>query len=176
MKIVQWTLAVLGILVLGALGVGLFLPSKFAVSRSTVIAAPADRVYDLIADPRNWVKWGAWQRRDPNMEIRYSGPPFGQGAKWSWKSRSEGTGNMEFVRVEPDRRVEYALFFPDFNLRSGGAFALEPAPAGTKVTWTNAGDVGSNPLKRYLAVSMDYLVGPDFDAGLANLKAVAEKP
>ena len=95
---------------------------------------------------------------------------------WSWKSKSEGSGSMQFVRVEPDKRVEYALAFPEFNIRSTGAFALEPSAGGTRVTWTNAGDVGSNPLKRYLAVSMDHLVGPDFEAGLANLKAAAEKP
>jgi len=176
LKFVQWTLAVFGILVLAAVAVGFFLPSRFEVSRSIVIAAPADRVYDLIADPRLWRKWSAWHERDPDMDIKYSGPPFGQGAKWSWKSRSEGTGQMEFVRVEPNRRVEFSLHFPDFNLRSGGAFDIEDARPNTKVTWTNAGDVGANPLKHYLATFMDRLVGPDFEKGLANLKVAAEKP
>ena len=46
----------------------------------------------------------------------------------------------------------------------------------TRVTWTNNGDVGGNPVKHYLAVMMDRMVGPDFEAGLANLKALAEKP
>jgi uncharacterized protein YndB with AHSA1/START domain len=156
--------------------VGFFLPSHFEVSRSVVIAAPADKVYDLIADPRHWSKWSAWNKRDPNMDIRYGGPPFGQGARWSWKSKSEGSGSMEFVKVEPNRHIEYALVFPEFNMRSGGAFAIDATPAGTKVTWTNAGDVGTNPLKHYLAVGMDRLVGPDFELGLANLKVVAEKP
>jgi len=36
--------------------------------------------------------------------------------------------------------------------------------------------VGGNPLKHYLAMMMDRMVGPDFEAGLANLKALAEKP
>ena len=44
------------------------------------------------------------------------------------------------------------------------------------MTWTNAGDVGTNPLKHYLAAAMDHLVGPDFQSGLENLKALAEKP
>lgn len=141
-----------------------------------MIAAPADRVYDLIADPRQWPQWSAWNRRDPGMDIRYAGPPFGQGARWAWKSKSEGNGHMEFTRVEPNKRIEYALFFPDFNMRSAGAFAIDTAPSGTKVTWNNAGDVGANPLKHYLAWGMDRLVGPDFEQGLANLKTVAEKP
>lgn len=175
MKVIQWTLCVVGILALTIVAAGLFLPSRFEVARVATIAAPPDRVYDLIAEPRLWEQWSVWNRRDPKMDIRYSGPQFGQGAKWSWKSRSEGSGSMEFVRVEPNRRVEYVLVFHDFNMKSGGAFQIDSAASGTKVTWTNAGDVGANPLKHYLAVFMDRLVGPDFEAGLANLKAVAEK-
>jgi uncharacterized protein YndB with AHSA1/START domain len=175
-KIIQWTLAVVGILALAILGIGLVLPSQFEVSRSARIDAPADKVYDLIADPRHWSKWSAWSRRDPQMDVTFSGPPFGQGAKWSWKSKSEGRGNMEFTRVEPNRRVEYALAFPEFGMKSRGAFTLDVAPPGIRVTWTNAGDVGANPLKHYVAVMMDRLVGPDFENGLANLKALAETP
>ncbi len=176
MKIIQWTLAVIGILALTAVGVGFFLPSRFEVARSTVINAPAEKVYDLIADPRHWSKWSAWNERDPAMDVNYSGPPFGQGAKWSWKSKSEGSGTMEFRRVEPNRRIEYSLWFPEYNMKSGGEFAIGAAPSGTKVTWTNAGDVGGNPLKRYLPLMMDRMVGPDFERGLANLKVLAEKP
>lgn len=176
MKIIQWTLAVVGILALALVGIGFFLPSRFEVARSTVINAPAEKIYDLIADPRLWSKWSAWSERDPAMDINYSGPPFGQGAKWSWKSKSEGSGTMEFTRVEPNRRVEYTLSFTEYGMKSGGAFTLDGAAPGARVTWTNSGDVGTNPLKHYLAVMMDRLVGPDFERGLANLKALAEKP
>jgi len=176
MKILQWTLAAIGAIALVIVGVGFFLPAAFLVQRSIVINAPADRVYDYIVEPKEWTRWSVWTRRDPKMDITYSGPPFGQGARWSWKSATEGSGSMEFTRVEPNRRVEYSLVFADFGMRSTGEFRIEPGPAGTRVTWTNAGDVGTNPLKHYLAAAMDHLVGPDFQAGLQNLKALAEKP
>jgi hypothetical protein len=35
--------------------------------------------------------------------------------------------------------------------------------------------MGANPLMHYMAASMDRMVGPDFEAGLANLKLLAEK-
>jgi uncharacterized protein YndB with AHSA1/START domain len=176
MKILQWTLAVIGAIALVIVGTGFFLPSAFLVERSIVINAPADRIYDYIAEPKEWTKWSVWTRRDPKMDITYGGPPFGQGARWSWKSASEGSGSMELTRVEPNRRVEYSLVFPDFGMRSTGEFRIEPGAGGTRVTWSSAGDVGTNPLRHYLAAAMDRLVGPDFDAGLANLKALAEKP
>lgn len=176
MKLLQWALAIIGTFALAIAGMGLAMPSKFAVSRTIAIRAPADKVYDYIADPRNWKLWSVWHARDPGMDVTYSGPDFGQGAKWSWKSETEGSGQMEFTRVEPNNRVEYALFLRDFNLKSSGAFTVWREGEATRVTWSNAGDVGSNPLKHYLAVMMDDMVGPDFEAGLANLKKLAEKP
>lgn len=176
MKVIQWSLAVVGVVALAVVGTGFFLPSAFEVKRSIEVRAPAPKVYDLVADPRLWAKWSAWNERDPGMDVAFSGPPFGQGARWSWKSKSEGNGSMEFTRVEPNRRIEYALTFADFGMKSGGEFTFEPREAATRVTWTNRGDVGSNPLKHYVAWMMDGMVGPDFEKGLANLKSLAEKP
>jgi uncharacterized protein YndB with AHSA1/START domain len=176
MKIVQWVLAVVGAIALVLVLGGLFVPSKFNVERSVQINAPADRIYDYVVEPRKWKDWSVWTRRDPQMRIVYSGPPFGMGARWSWESKKEGSGSMEFTREEPNQRVEYALSFPEFNLRSTGAIAMQPSGSGTRVTWTNGGDVGGNPLKHYLAAAMDHMVGPDFEQGLANLKTLAEKP
>src|SRR5260221_4551569 len=127
MKIVQWTLAVIGAVALAFIVGGLFLPSTVAVQRSIVINAPANRVYNLVVEPRQWTNWSVWNRRDPNMRVTYKGPPFGMGAKWEWASKSEGSGSMEFTRVEPDRVVEYALWLPDYNMRSTDALTLEPS-------------------------------------------------
>src|SRR6266700_3847639 len=113
MKFVQWTLAVIGTIALVAVAVGFFLPSAFSVQRSIEIEATPRKVYDLIVEPKRWKDWSVWTRRDPYMQITYSGPPFGMGAKWSWVSKSEGSGSMVFTRVEPDKRVEYTLSFPD---------------------------------------------------------------
>lgn len=175
-KFIQWTLAVVGMVALAVVGVGFFLPSSFHVERSIVVNAPPGKVYDLVSDPRTWAKWSVWSQRDPAMDVTYSGPPFGQGAKWSWASESEGSGSMEFVKVEPNRRIDYTLSFPDFGMKAAGEWNFEPQGAGTRASWSLRGDVGPNPLKHYLAWSMDRMVGPDFEAGLANLKALAEKP
>ena len=176
MKIVQWTLAVIGAIALALVIGGFFAPSSFLVSRTTVINAPPKKIYDLVVEPRQWSRWSVWNQRDPAMKITYKGPPFGMGAKWEWESKSEGSGSMEFTHVEPDRAVEYSLWFPAYNMKSTGALRLEASGEATRITWTNAGDVGGNPLKHYLALMMDGMVGPDFEAGLANLKALAEKP
>ena len=175
-KVLKWAMIVLiGLIALLWVG-GYALSPEFRAVRSATVNAPADRVYALIADPREWKRWSVWNQRDPAMVINYSGPPSGAGAAWEWKSQTEGDGKMTFSAAEPGRRLAYQLYFPDFGTTSSGALELAPDGHGTRVTWTMDGNMGNNPLFRWLALFGDRMVGPDFEAGLANLKAVAERP
>jgi uncharacterized protein YndB with AHSA1/START domain len=176
MKAVKWIAIGIGALVALFLVVGFLLPSRFNVSRSVQVNAPAEKVYAFLAAPREWTKWTVWNRRDPGMKVTYSGAESGEGAKWAWESKSEGSGSMEFTRAEPSKRIEYVLVFAEYGMKSRGALTLFPEGAGTQVTWTTVGDVGANPVNHYFAALMDRMVGPDFEGGLANLKALAEKP
>jgi uncharacterized protein YndB with AHSA1/START domain len=174
-KFLKWTLIVLiGLAALLFAG-GYALSPEFRAVRSTTVNAPADKVYALIADPREWKRWTVWNRRDPAMAVSYSGPPSGAGAAWEWRSKTEGDGKMTFRAAEPGRRLAYELYFPDFDTTSTGALELAPDGGGTRVTWTMNGNMGSNPLMRWFALFGDRMVGPDFEAGLANLKALAEE-
>lgn len=165
-------LALAAVLVIG----GYFLSPRFTVTRSVVVAAAPEKVYALVADPRHWKEWTVWNRRDPAMRIAYSGPASGVGAGWSWESQTEGEGRMTFTAAEPGRLVAFDLYFPDFGTTSKGALEFSPEGTGTRVSWTMNGDFGSNPLLRWFALLADRVTGADFDAGLANLKALAEKP
>lgn len=175
MKWVTRTLVTVAAIAVLVFAIGFLLPSGFKVQRSIEINAAPERVYALVADPREWKKWTIWNQRDPAMTVSYSGASAGVGAKWAWQSNTEGNGEMEFTSTVPNERVVYSLHFPDFGMRSTGQLLLEPAGGKTRVTWTNEGDVGASPVNRYFALMMDRMVGPDFEAGLANLKAVAER-
>jgi uncharacterized protein YndB with AHSA1/START domain len=163
--------ALVGIIIVG----GMVLSPKFTVTRTATVNAAPDKVYALVADPRGWKAWSAWNQRDPAMAIEYSGPASGAGAVWAWKSKSQGDGKMTFTTAEPGKRLGYELYFPDFGTTSTGEFRFEANGGGTQVTWVMNGDMGSNPLHRVMGQFMDKMVGPDFDTGLANLKALAEK-
>ena len=175
MKVVKWilglVLALAAVLVVG----GMVLSPKFTVARSVAINAPVDKVYALVADPRAWKAWSVWNQRDPAMEITYTGPPSGAGAAWAWKSKTEGDGKMTFTAADPGKRVAYDLYFPDFGTTSQGDLSFTAEGNSTQVRWTMNGDMGSNPLFRWIALFADKMVGKDFEGGLAGLKAVAEK-
>lgn len=175
MKLVKWLVVVLASLAVLLTLVGFVLPSKFRVERSTEIRAPAEKVYALLQDPREWARWTVWNQRDPQMKMTYGGAAAGQGAKWAWQSQSEGNGEMEFLRAEPNKLIEYRLSFPDHGMSSTGLLTLTGGATGTRVVWSNEGDMGANPYMHYFALFMDRMVGPDFEAGLARLKTLAEK-
>ncbi|MDF3030646.1 MAG: hypothetical protein K0R03_1204 [Moraxellaceae bacterium] len=150
------------------------LPDGYQVERRILVQAPPERVFSLLDDPREWRRWSSWNRRDPAMAINYSGPARGAGAKWEWKSASQGEGQMRFVRVEQDRLLEYVLHFPQFDSSPTGAFRLTPVPGGTEVSWSMRDTAGYNPISRWMGLFMDGMIGRDFEDGLATLKAVAE--
>lgn len=174
MKWLVRTIAGLIILVVAFLAVGFVLPSHFRIERSATINAPAERVYSMLVAPSEWKRWTVWNQRDPAMKVDYSGPPSGVGARWSWESESEGNGRMEFTEALPNQRIGYKLSFPEFGMQSAGALTIEPAGSGVRVSWTNEGEMGTNPVNRWFGLLMDRMVGKDFEAGLANLKKLAE--
>lgn len=170
LKIVAAAIALLlAVLVLG----GWLLNPAYRVERSLLIQAPAERIYAQLDSSAGWQRWGVWYRRDAQMQISPGGQAQGRGAYWSWTSTSQGNGRMELTDAEAGRRVAYVLAIDDFA-PSSGELRLEPEGQATRVIWLMQGKVGGNPIDRWFALFMDRLVGPDFEAGLANLKALAE--
>lgn len=154
--------------------VGFLLPSDYRVARTVVIDAPPQHVYQNVADLKKWKNWGVWFQRDPQMHIEYSGPMANVGMKSIWESDTQGNGEMIITSLEQNKLVVYDLYFPDMDMRSQGRLTLTAMETGTKVEWSDSGDVGMNPINRYFVLFLDSMLGPDFEAGLTNLKTVSE--
>ncbi len=148
----------------------------YTVERSIEIAAPPDRVYQHLIDFRKWATWSPWEELDPDMDKTFGGADSGVGAFYSWSgNRKVGQGRMEIVGTEEPSNVDIDLeFIKPFKANNKTAFSLAPTDGGTTVTWTMTGPVTF--LLRVIGLfrSMDKMVGPDFEKGLAQLKAVVE--
>jgi uncharacterized protein YndB with AHSA1/START domain len=175
MKIVKWLLGIVVALIVLVFAVALMLPNEYAVTRSVVINAPADKIYPLIATPAEWKRWSIWNERDPAMQISFSGPASGAGAAWEWQSKSEGNGGMKFTQVQPNQNLDYEIHFEGMDKPSTGVLKLDAQDGGTKVTWSMQGNAEGKLMMKLFIPFMDKMVGGDFDAGLKNLKKLAEK-
>ena len=153
-------------------------PDTFRVERSRVIAAPPERVYGLIHDLRQFNTWNPYERKDPAIQGQYSATTSGPGARYAWQSDKVGVGSMEIVEAHAPRRVGMKLdFVKPFDAHNQVEFTLQPEGAdATRVTWAMQGPVPYLAKIAHLVFNMDRMVGQDFEEGLANLQAVAQKP
>jgi hypothetical protein len=151
-------------------------PSTFRVERSTAIAAPPEKLAALIGDFHQWNLWSPWAQLDPNMKTTYSGPPSGVGSVYEWEGNSKvGKGRMEILSVEPTKTTIKIDFIKPFEGHNITDFVLEPQGSVTRVNWIMNGPMDLFPGKLMsVFTTMDKMIGPDFDKGLANLKAAAE--
>jgi sorbitol-specific phosphotransferase system component IIC len=83
---------------------------------------------------------------------------------------------MEITEHTPPSKMTIKLdFIEPFATSNTTVFALQPQADGTLVTWTMTGPVPFMSKLMTVFVSMDAMIGPDFEKGLAQLKEVAEK-
>ena len=150
----------------------------YTVARSTHVDAPAERVYEQVADFHHWRQWSPWEDVDPALERSYSGPASGAGAAYAWSgNRKAGKGSMEIVEATNPSLVRIDLVFEKpFKARNETVFTVVPDGDGSKVTWTMTGRKTLMTKAVGLVSSMDKLLGRDFEKGLARLKSVAEQP
>jgi uncharacterized protein YndB with AHSA1/START domain len=151
--------------------------SEFEVTRDTTVDAPPQEVYELLADFRQWRRWSPWEDIDPQLWRSYSGADSGVGAVYEWSgNRKAGAGRMEIIAAEPPSRLVIALqFLKPFKSKSTTTFTLEPAASATHVTWRMVGP--KTIMTRFMGVfmSMDRMIGPDFEKGLAQLADAARR-
>ena len=169
-------LAIVGVFVLGVLGFAAAKPDTFRVQRAATINAPPPAVFALINDYRNWSAWSPWEKKDPAMKRTYSGPPSGKDAFYAWDGdKNVGKGSMLITDSSPSRIALNLDFEKPFEGHNKIVFALESKGLTTDVTWSMEGPTPFFAKIIHVFVDMDKMVGSDFEAGLAAMKATAEK-
>ena len=169
LRLLKWLLVAL----IALAAIAFALPRSHHVERDRIVEVPPERIWPLLADPREWKRWSPWNQKDPDMQITYSGPASGAGAGWSWKSSSQGSGTVRFTQADPPKRLGYTIAFTNMGSSATGEFRLEPVPEGTRIVWAFDSDAGNNPMMRWFGLLLDRMVGADFEAGLARLAIVA---
>ncbi|MEO8060728.1 MAG: SRPBCC family protein [Burkholderiales bacterium] len=168
---------VIVVLIAGVLVFAATRPDAFRVERSVSIKAPPEKIYPYFDDFNRWSVWSPWEKLDPSMKRTFSGAASGKGAAYAWEGNSKvGTGHMEIIDSTPSSKLLIKLdFLKPFEGHNTAEYTLVPTGDGTQVTWAMYGPAPYISKLMGVFVSMDSMIGKDFEAGLANLKAVAEK-
>ena len=176
MKILKIILGVIAGVFLVVLAGSLVMPKSYHHERSTVVEAPAESLFPLIGELRSWPDWSPWIAMDPDMRITYGTTTTGLGGNYHWVGETAGAGKIEITRFEPPTKVTFKMEFRGWeDSPSFASFTLSPEGSGTKVTWDFSGEFQGNPIKRYFGLLFENMVDENYEKGLANLKALAER-
>jgi hypothetical protein len=151
-------------------------PDTFHVQRSANIKAPPEKIFALIEDLHSWSGWSSWEKMAPAMKRTYSGSANGKGAVYAWEGNNKvGEGRMEITDTSPPSKVTIKLdFIKPFEGHNIAEFLLDPKGDSTNVTWAMHGPTPYMAKVMHVFFNMDKMIGKEFEAGLANLKTIAE--
>jgi len=152
-------------------------PADFSITRSITISAPPQAVFPLVNDFHNWEAWSPWAKIDPEMKMTFAGPAAGTGAVYTWTGNSKvGEGRMTIVESHPSDLVRIKLeFLKPFAATNATEFTFQPQGSQTAATWSMSGKRNFMTKAMGLVMSMEKMLGGQFEKGLQQLKAVAEK-
>jgi uncharacterized protein YndB with AHSA1/START domain len=151
-------------------------PDTFRVQRSAAIAAPPEKIFPHLNDLHAHQAWSPFEK-DPAMKRTHSGAPSGKGAVYEWNGNREvGAGRIAITDSVPSSKIVLALdMLKPFAAKNTVEYTLVPNGNATNVTWAMS---GRQPFMAKLMgtfIDCEKMVGSQFELGLANLKAIAER-
>ena len=116
-----------------------------------------------------------WNQVLPAANYAFTGPASGPGAAMAWAGNNHlGEGRLTITENRPAERVAMRLeFVRPFACDNTVEFTFQRAGEQTVATWCISGRCNFFAKAMHLFISMDRMVGGQFDEGLGNLKALA---
>ena len=177
-SILKSLLGLLILVIVGVIGLASVQPNNYRVVRSIEINASSDTVFQKIADLKDWIKWSPWIKRDPEMKITFSDVTTGVGAFSAWESKTEGSGKQTISENNPGKSLKIDLeFYAPFEGTAKTDFMIETVSDGVaKLTWSMDG-VNKGIVEKFFYAVMDFdsMIGKDYEAGLSDIKGLAEQ-
>ena len=151
-------------------------PDVFALSRSAKFTAPPEKIFPHVNDLHAWEAWSPWAKLDPNAKNSFEGPASGAGAAMKWEGNCKvGVGKMTITDSQPSSVIRFSLDFQKpMQATNTAEFSFLPEGGGTVVTWSMSGKNSLMGKVMGLFMNCEKMVGPQFEKGLASLKALAE--
>jgi hypothetical protein len=154
--------------------VALVLPSHRHLEKQVETNRKMTIVYDTLNSLRRFKDWNPLVLRDPKMQLQFSGPASGVGARMDYTSDKPqlGQGSWEITATQPRSSVTYAIVNPQRGHDKTSVFTLTPTGrAGRNVEISQTYDVsyGWDLLGRYAGLYVSRHVGDDMDLGLQRL-------
>lgn len=165
------------LLIIGAvicvLAITFFIQIDIKVERSANVKASLNDIKTQVTDFKEFVTWSPWTDLDPNSIQEFSDIQEQVGAVYKWSGNDQvGVGSQTITSIS-DERVEMDLVFTaPWQSTSKVYYTFTKEGEGYNVVW---GYEGEFSLLMNLFMSMDDMLGGQYEKGLASLKEKIEK-
>jgi hypothetical protein len=151
-------------------------PDDLRVERSITVSAPATLAFAQVNDLRKWPQMSPYAKDDPAAKYTFAGPAAGVGSTLEWAGNAKvGAGRMTITDSRPGELVRFKFeFFKPWYCTNTTDFVFRPTGTGTEVTWAMSMKNNFIAKASGLVMNMDKLMGESYEAGLVNLKNLAE--
>jgi hypothetical protein len=157
-------------------GISLFFPRIYKFERSITIHKPVPEVFAYMNNLRSWESWSAWNKTtDSTMYMFYSRRSDSLGARQYFNGTLLGSGQFTISNYQPNDFFSYHLHMHNGDVNANGTFYFRNIGNATELSWVDSGDVGYNPIFRYMIPSKKKSTEAAFEDGLKRIKANLEK-
>jgi effector-binding domain-containing protein len=180
MKVLKIIIGITVLVIALIFGYLAMLPSTYSIERSITIEAPQALIMEHLAKFSDWENWSPWKAKDPQAKYTYEGKDGVLGSKMSWvtslptdNKNQIGEGGMILTELTKSTATFELWFVKPWEMTSKNGFELTTDGNKTIVRWYDSGEFSffARPAGKIIKDK----VGPDFESGLAKLKALVEK-
>ena len=152
-----------------------FFPHTYKVERSIKISKPTNEVYQFMNDFRNWEKWSLWNKQADSTLVYFYGNEGVKkdGRQYFWGA-ALGEGRFKFDTCIVNKKLIYDLHMHAGEIKAKGTFLFNGNSNSTTLSWLDSGDVGNNPIYRFMIPSKVSSTEKTFDDGLSRIKKLIE--
>ncbi|MCW3121510.1 MAG: Polyketide cyclase / dehydrase and lipid transport [Flavipsychrobacter sp.] len=168
-------LVVVAIFVIALLTLAIIEPKDVVVTRSVLIKAPKEAVFEQMSHFKNWPNWSPWNRMDSSMKMTYYGTDGQPGSGYKWDgSKKTGAGEMRNTAVDGTQMDFDITYTEPYTDEAKSMLKATDSAGSTRATWTITMHKPF-PLNAMNAfIDLDKLLGGDLLDGLNNIKTFIE--
>lgn len=158
-------------------GVSRFFSPTYVVKETIVVNKPVQETFSYMSNLKKWEEWSLWNKSiDSTLFFFYTRRHDTLGGRQYISGERIGKGFMEITRYDRDKELAYKLKLNEGDIAANGSFTFTALPGNqTELAWIDSGDVGNNPIKRYMIPFVTKNTHQAFKDGLLRIKAAAEK-
>jgi hypothetical protein len=173
MKLFKIFVSIIGIVVLVFL-VSLLFPRSYKVERVIVVNKPVYESFAFMNNIKNWSRWSPWNASiDSTFRTFYSKQTAGAGAR-QYIGGQFWVGSFIITESVTNEKISYLLTLNDGTMTARASFLFSNLDGHTKLAWVEEGDVGYNPIKRFMMSYLTSSTEKSFDEGLVTIKKAIE--